>query len=96
MPDLDHAGRPSLREFMNVRFDALRDLLNERDRRYAERDKAQGEAIRVALAAIERQTTMATNSSEKSRANLAVIVAILAVLVGVAGVVVAVLERFAK
>jgi len=56
---------PSLREITGD-VDALRELMDERDRRYEDRFNAQQKAVEAALAAQEKQTLAAFNSGEKA------------------------------
>jgi len=59
MPD------PSLREVM-VAIDGLRELIDERDRRYEERDASRRTAVEAALAAAKEQTRASFDASEKA------------------------------
>jgi len=64
----DNGGRthePSLRE-VTAEMDGLKELMEERDRRYEDRFNAQQKAVEAALAAAEKQTLAAFNSGEKA------------------------------
>lgn len=55
-----------VKELMAVQFQALREVMSERDRRYDAQFKSAETAVSAALAAAEKQTTAAFSSSEKA------------------------------
>ena len=55
-----------LRTLADARFGALRDLVDERDRLYKERDDARRTAVEAALAAVKEQTKASFEASEKA------------------------------
>lgn len=55
-----------LREWIEARLDGIRELLNERDRLYRERDDSRRTAVDAALTAVKEQTKASFEASEKA------------------------------
>lgn len=56
----------TLEKSINERLKSIQDFINERDRRYEERFRAQESSVASALIAIEKQHVQATLASEKA------------------------------
>lgn len=55
-----------LRELLLAKFEAAKEILDERDRLYKERDDARRTAVDAALAAVKEQTKASFDASEKA------------------------------
>lgn len=55
-----------LREFLLSKLDAIKEILNERDKLYKERDDSRRTAVDAALAAAKEQTKASFDASEKA------------------------------
>jgi len=64
-PDQCRTHEPSLRE-VTVELDGLRALMDERDKRYTERDEARQKAVEAALRASDLQTRTIHEASQKA------------------------------